>query len=191
MVPADPPVLETPRLRLRGWCESDLAPFAALNADPLVTEHLGGPMTREESDLMVGRFLQKWTEQPAFGWWALEATGRGFAGFVGLNVPDFDAPPAPCVEIGWRLAHDMWGRGLATEAAAACLDHAFTTAGLDEVVSFTVPANARSRAVMGRLGMIRDAAADFDHPLVAPDSPLRRHVLYRIARADWSVCGGR
>jgi RimJ/RimL family protein N-acetyltransferase len=102
---------------------------------------------------------------------------------VGLAVPPWTAPFTPCVEIGWRLARAHWGRGYAQEAAAAALDHGFGVLGLDEIVSFTVPANHRSRAVMERLGMRRSAADDFDHPRVPPGHPLRRHVLYRIDAA--------
>ncbi|GMG82811.1 GNAT family N-acetyltransferase [Paralimibaculum aggregatum] len=183
--------LLTPRLRLRGWREEDLVPFARLNADPEVMAHLGGPLARQESDMIIGRFLEKWLEEPAFGWWALEVRGDGgFIGFVGLNRPDFTAPPAPCVEIGWRLARDAWGQGYATEAARACLDHGFGTVGLDEILSFTVPSNTRSRAVMERIGMQRDAAGDFDHPLVKKENPLRRHLLYRIRRDDWQGADG-
>jgi RimJ/RimL family protein N-acetyltransferase len=103
---------------------------------------------------------------------------------VGLLVPRFDPPFAhlaePCVEIGWRLAPRFWGRGLATEAGRLVLRDAFERLALPEVVAFTVPGNSRSRAVMTRLGMTRDPAADFDHPLLGPDDPLRRHVLYRV-----------
>lgn len=180
------PRLVTARLHLRGWREADLAALGAINADPAVMAHLGGPMEREASDLMVGRFLQKWQEEPRFGWWAVERTGRaGLIGFVGLGEPDFDDPPAPCVEIGWRLARTAWGQGLASEAARACLAHAFGGVGLAEVLSFTTPDNLRSRAVMERIGMTRDPDGDFDHPLIAEQSPLRRHVLYRIAAKDW------
>jgi RimJ/RimL family protein N-acetyltransferase len=106
---------------------------------------------------------------------------------VGLSVPRFEAPFTPCVEIGWRLARAHWGRGYATEAARAALGHAFGPLGLGEVVAFTVPANVPSRAVMTRLGMTRTPADDFDHPLLPEGHPLRRHVLYRIARADWAA----
>ncbi len=161
-----------------------------MNADPEVMVHLGGPCPRAESDLIVGRFLEKWAEEPRFGWWALEGRADGaFLGFVGLSRPDFDAPPAPCVEIGWRLVRDAWGRGIATEAARACLAHGFATVGLAEVLSFTVPANRRSRRVMERLGMLRDAEGDFDHPLVPEGSPLRHHLLYRLSRSAWRAAG--
>jgi RimJ/RimL family protein N-acetyltransferase len=181
------PVLETPRLTLRGWRESDLRPLARINRDPAVTRYLGGPIPKFESDQIVGRFLQKWTEQPEFGWWALEARQTAeLIGFLGLARPDFTDPPAPCTEIGWRLARTAWGKGYATEAARAALAHGFRC-GLDSVVSFTVPDNTRSRRVMERLGMVRDPEADFDHPLVAEGDPLRRHVLYRLTRAQWEA----
>jgi len=94
----------------------------------------------------------------------------------------FQAHFTPAVEVGWRLARGHWGRGYATEGARAALEYAFGVLGLQEVVSFTAGANERSRRVMERLGMSRDAADDFEHPLLPP-GPLRRHVLYRLARA--------
>lgn len=182
-MPAAPsvPELSTDRLMLRAWREADLAPFAAMNADPEVTRYLRSPLSRRESDMLVGRFLEKWQEEPSFGWWAVD-DAAGFIGFVGLNRPDFTSPPAPCVEIGWRLARHAWGKGYASEAARACLSHGFGTVGLDEILSFTVPANLRSRRVMERIGLLRDPDGDFDHPLIDDGSPLRRHVLYRKAR---------
>lgn len=105
-----------------------------------------------------------------------------FAGFVGLNVPSFTAPFTPCVEIGWRLATACWGHGYATEAARAVLAHAWTVVRLEAVVSFTTVGNVRSRAVMERLGMRYDPADDFEHPTLAREHPLRRHVLYRLTR---------
>lgn len=104
----------------------------------------------------------------------------GFAGFVGLAVPSFEAHFTPCVEVGWRLAVEHWGHGYATEAAKAVLAFGFEQVGLHEIVSFTVPENHPSRRVMERIGMTHDPADDFNHPAV-PDR-LRRHVLYRISR---------
>lgn len=174
--------LRTDRLRLRRWLPDDRAPFAALNADPRVVEFLPGPISREKSDLLVAR-IEAHFEQHGFGLWALGVPGvTPFAGFIGLSVPAFEARFTPCVEVGWRLAAEHWGRGYATEGARAALAFAFEGLGLDEVVSFTVPENARSRRVMEKLGMTRDPADDFDHPLLPEGHPLRRHVLYRTAR---------
>lgn len=103
-----------------------------------------------------------------------------FAGFVGLSVPNFQAPFTPCVEIGWRLAADYWGRGYATEGARAALEFGFETLKLEEIVSFTVPGNVRSRRVMERIGMAYDPADDFDHPSWRLPSGPARHVLYRV-----------
>ncbi len=118
----------------------------------------------------------------------MEVPGRAaFIGFVGLAVLRFEAHFTPYVEIGWRLAAKHWGQGYATEAASVVLDHAFGPLGLEQVVSFTVPANRRSRHVMERLGMTRLLADDFEHPSLPEGYPLRRHVLYRRSRAAWVV----
>ena len=178
-----PLTLTTPRgLLLRHWGEDDLAPFAALNADPRVMEFFPKRLTREESDVRVERIRRHW-EEHGFGLWAVEAPGVApFIGFVGLSVPSFEAPFTPCVEIGWRIAADHWGKGYAREAARAVLDDGFKRVNLGEVVSFTVPANLRSRRVMERLGMTHSPAEDFDHPLLPEGHSLRRHSLYRIRR---------
>lgn len=179
--PADT-VLRTPRLILRRWRPADRVPFAALNGDPAVMAHLPSALTRAESDALADAIEANIVAR-GFGLWALEIPGVApFAGFVGLSVPTFEAPFTPCVEIGWRLAAAQWGKGYASEAARAVLDHAWAVLGLDEVVSFTTIGNTRSRAVMARLGMRYDPADDFDHPRLAAGHPQRRHVLYRLAR---------
>ena len=120
-------------------------------------------------------------EVHGWGLWAVEVLETGeFVGFVGLNQPQWTAAFTPCTEVGWRLARSAWGKGYATEAGRAAVAVAFGPLGLAEVVSFTTVANRRSRAVMERLGMTRDPADDFDHPTLEPDSPVRRHVLYRL-----------
>jgi RimJ/RimL family protein N-acetyltransferase len=172
--------LRTDRLVLRRWRDSDLAPWAAMNADPQVREHLGDLLTREQSDASVARFEADF-DRRGFGWWAVEVRATGeFIGFAGLDELDEDIPFTG-VEIGWRLARPAWGRGYATEAARAVLAHAFDTLGLAEVLAVTTAANVRSQAVMRRLGMTRDPADDFDDP-TAPPGPLRPSVLFRITR---------
>jgi RimJ/RimL family protein N-acetyltransferase len=174
------PVLRTPRLLLREWRASDREPFAALNADPRVMEHFPAPLTRRQSDALARR-SQRHFSLHGFGPWAVEVPGVApFIGFVGLDVPGFEAHFTPCVEIGWRLAAEHWGKGYATEAALASARHAFAAAGIEELVSFTVPANVRSQAVMQRIGMTHDPAGDFDHPRLPPGHRLRRHVLFRL-----------
>ena len=183
---ADPiPEIRTTRLLLRGWRDEDLAPFAAMNADPTIARFLSGALTRDESDAFVASMVESWATH-GFGQWALERLETAaFVGFTGLSAPSFEAHFTPAVEIGWRLAAEAWGHGLATEAAEAALAFGFESLGLDEIVSFTVPANARSRAVMERIGMTHDPADDFDHPRFPEGHRLRRHVLYRLDREAW------
>jgi RimJ/RimL family protein N-acetyltransferase len=178
-----PVELQTDRLRLRNWLPGDREPFAALNADPRVVEHLPSALSREESDGLVAR-IDAHFGRHGFGLWAVEIhAGARFAGFLGLAVPGFEAHFTPCVEVGWRLAAELWGHGYATEAARAVLTFGFETLRLSEIVSFTVPGNVRSRRVMEKLGMRHDPVDDFDHPALPEGHRLRRHVLYRIARA--------
>jgi RimJ/RimL family protein N-acetyltransferase len=177
-----PQEVRTERLLLRRWRDADRAPFAAMNADPHVMEHFPAVFSREESDARVERICAHF-DRHGYGLWAVEiAEVAPFAGFIGLSVPSFEAHFTPCVEIGWRLAAEYWGRGYATEGARAALAFGFAELGLSEIVSFTVPANTRSRRVMERLGMTYDPGDDFDHPGVADGHPLKRHVLYRLRR---------
>jgi RimJ/RimL family protein N-acetyltransferase len=177
--------LATSRLWLRQWRASDREPFARINSDPAVMEFLGGCLTPAQSDALAGRAEAEIARQ-GWGLWAVEArASRAFIGFVGLRAPSFEAHFTPCVEIGWRLARSSRGHGFATEAGLECLRFAFETLALPEVVSFTVPANSRSRAVMERLGLARVVGGDFDHPRLPAVHALRRHVLYRLRREDW------
>ena len=172
-------MLETPRLRLRAWQESDREPFRRMNADPRVMEFFAAPLSPEESDALVVR-IQAHTAQHGFGFFTIELRATGeFIGLGGLSHVPFEADFTPCVEIGWRLAAAHWNRGFATEAAREWLRYAFEDLALAEVVAFTVPANQRSWRVMEKIGMTRNPADDFDHPCLPEGHPLRRHVLYR------------
>ncbi|GLC96509.1 GCN5 family N-acetyltransferase [Cupriavidus sp. TA19] len=178
--------METPRLRLRQWCDADYSPFSVLNADAEVMRFFPAPLTRAESDAMADR-CRALIAGRGWGPWAVERKlDRAFIGFVGLHEPAAALPFSPCVEIAWRLARDAWGSGLATEAARAALEYGFGTLGLDEIVSFTTLENRRSRAVMERLGM-REDALGFEHPALPPRHPLRPHCLYRLPRATWQA----
>ena len=185
------PRLETERLALREWRDEDREPFAVMNADPRVAEYLSRPLDRLESDAFLDRIVARWASD-GHGLWAVDRRDdRSFIGFVGLAAPNFEAPFTPCVEVGWRLVPEAWGHGYATEAARAALRFGFERLELAEIVSFTVPANVRSRAVMERLGMTRDPADDFLHPNLPDGHPLRQHVLYRLSRADWARAPAR
>jgi RimJ/RimL family protein N-acetyltransferase len=172
--------VKTERLLLRRWRDSDRIPFQAMNADPRVMEFMPSPLSPDESDALITR-AENHFERHGFGPFGVELPDEiTFAGFIGLSVPNFDAPFMPAVEIGWRLAFDFWGRGFATEGARAVVRYAFEELGLDSIVSFTVPENLRSRRVMEKLGMTHDPNDDFDHPRLPEGHPLRRHVLYRL-----------
>jgi len=175
--------LTTARLKLRAWRDEDLAPFAAMNADPRVREFFPSTLTGDESAASAASIVAHWNEH-GFGLWAVEVPGAApFVGFVGLSIPPFHAHFTPCVEVGWRLAVPYWNRGYATEGGRAALTFGFDVLKLQEIVSMTTEGNVRSRRVMERLGMHRDPADDFDHPNIAAGHPLRRHVLYRLRRS--------
>jgi RimJ/RimL family protein N-acetyltransferase len=173
-------VIATARLILRPWRESDLAPFAAQNADASAMRFLAGPLTRAQSDAYVAR-AERHHREHGFGKWAVEAPGvTDFIGAVGLSHVRFDASFTPAVEIAWRLHPRYWGRGYATEAARAAIADGFARIGLEEIVAMTALGNTGSIAVMERLGMTR--SIEFDYPTLPADSPLRRHILYRLRR---------
>lgn len=147
------PELTTPRLRLRGWEPSDHEPMAAINADPRVGEWLGGVIDAEETERRLQANAYRWEER-GFGLWAVEerATGQlvgrtGFRHWDDWTASEHDA------EIGWTFAHEVWGRGYATEAARTALDWARAQPTLQHIISITSPDNLRSRRVMEKLGL--------------------------------------
>lgn len=171
--------IRTPRLLLREWRDEDAEAFAAMSADPALTEYLLPP-----DEDWVPRARRRWAER-GFGQFVVELPGEAsFIGVVGLGDLHPAVPAAPAIEAAWRLARLYWGKGYAFEAARAALDDGFYRLGLDKIVAITVVGNRRSWRVMERLGMIRDANDDFDfeHPRLPPGHPSRRHVLYRLRR---------
>jgi RimJ/RimL family protein N-acetyltransferase len=169
-------LLRTARLGMRRWKDSDLEIFVEMNRDPRVMEFFPRVWTAEESAAMMTR-AEAFLEQNGYGLFAVDelATG-GFIGYVGLARPSWDAWFTPCVEIGWRLRAEAWGRGYATEAAAECLACGLGEWGLERIYSFTSVPNMRSTRVMEKIGM--KFVGEFDHPGVEEGSWLRRHVLY-------------
>jgi RimJ/RimL family protein N-acetyltransferase len=175
---------ETERLRLRQWLPTDHEPFSALNADPRVMEFFPAPLDRAASDTMADR-CESLIAERGWGFWAAETKDtHEFIGFIGLHIPIPELPFSPCVEIGWRLAFQYWGKGFATEAAHGALRVGFGSLELLEIVSFTSVFNLRSRSVMRRLGM-QETSETFEHPNVPVGSPLRQHCLYRLSRMQW------
>ncbi|MEK7696283.1 MAG: GNAT family N-acetyltransferase [Pseudomonadota bacterium] len=180
----------TARLRLRQWREEDRVPFRAINADEEIMAFFPSTLSDAQSDALMDRIRQHHA-QHGFGLWALELRETStFIGFTGLAIPSWAPPFGPCVEIGWRLAREHWGRGYATEAARATLDFGFGALRLAEIVSFTAAINQRSEQLMQRLGMHHAASDDFDHPALPSGDRLARHVLYRLSGAQWDGSTG-
>jgi RimJ/RimL family protein N-acetyltransferase len=171
-------MITTERLILRRWRPDDREPYAAMMTDPEVSYWLGSAPARDAALASIDR-LDAELGANGYGLFAVER--RSDAAFVGaaeLMAVNPRLPVAPGHEIGWRLARPAWGHGYASEAARALLAFGFGDLALAEILAFTAETNARSRAVMERIGMRRDAARDFDHPALAADHPLRRHVVY-------------
>jgi RimJ/RimL family protein N-acetyltransferase len=177
-------VIETERLVLRPWAEADRPAWRAMMAEPDVAYWLGGLLTPEESDAAFDRGVAL-IEADGFGIWAAERKADGrIVGAIGVRrMPmAWNHPFSGFVEVGWRLTREAWGHGYATEGAAASIAWAFANLDIPEVVTFTADTNLRSQAVMERLGLTRTPERDFDHPTLAEDHPLRRHVVYVAPR---------
>lgn len=178
-------VLETERLILRTWKPTDVDLMAVIDQDPKVCEYLPAIGTRATTQTGIDRIIKHYAEH-GFCLYAVELKENSeFIGWVGLSKPSFEAHFTPAVEIGWRLASQHWKKGYATEAAKAVLDYGFLALNLAEIVSFTVVNNRASRRVMEKIGLHHHPHDDFDHPRLAADSPLRRHVLYRLSKAEY------
>jgi len=165
------------QVTLRQWRDSDLEPYAAMNADAEVMRYFPSLLTRDQSEASLVR-QRTFIEQRGWGLWAVDVDGA-FAGFTGLAIPGFEAPFMPCVEAGWRLRREYWGRGIGYRGALQALEYGFNVLKLPEILSFTATVNAPSRRLMERLGFDRDLASDFDHPTIPQGHELRPHVLYR------------
>jgi len=177
--------LETKRLLLRQWRNKDLLAFARLNSDPEVMEFLPKILSAEESNSLAEKIINLISER-GWGFWAVECkSDNSFIGFVGLHEPKYELPVNPCIEIGWRLAREYWGKGYATEAGNASLEFAFKTLNLNKIYSFTSVANKKSEAVMRRLQLV-NTQSNFDHPSIPIDSQYREHVLYKIDKKSWA-----
>jgi RimJ/RimL family protein N-acetyltransferase len=175
-------LFETERLIIRNWEEADFKAFAKMNSDPRVMEYFPSVLNHAESRAFFDVMIQK-NQKNGFCYWPIELKlTEECIGFVGLDVPGFKAHFTPCVEIGWHLAHQYWGKGYAPESAVACLDYGFNELGLQEVVSFTSVNNLNSRKLMEKIGMTHHPEEDFDHPKLEEGHYLRRHVLYRIKK---------
>jgi ribosomal-protein-alanine N-acetyltransferase len=170
--------IETPRLVLREWKESDAQPYIALNGDRIAMEFFPSIKTQAETLEQIER-LKRFIGEHGYGFFAVERKDNNqFIGFTGLSHPGFEAEFTPCVEVGWRLSRENWGQGFATEAAKACLHFGFDELGLDTIYAFTSIHNIRSENVMRKIGMIKECY--FDHPLIDDGSFLKKHLLYKV-----------
>ena len=176
----DPSVseLETARLLLRSWREEDLDAYARICADPEVTRYLTGPLTRQESEEQVSRFVRHWEER-GFGVWAVEEKPSGaFIGFIGLLYHEQWPEGEHKTEVGWRLDRSLWGRGLATEGARASLQHGFEVLGLERIISIIHPKNVASRRVAEKAGLTLRGETRFKGFDV---------IWYAIDRREWDA----
>ncbi len=171
-------MITTPRLLLRPWQKTDLKAMAEINADARVMEFFPSTQTEEQTKAFIGRqHLQQQERGYCYFAAELKETGR-LIGFIGISYQDYDAHFTPCVDIGWRLHPDVWGQGLATEGAKACLDFAFNELKLPKLVAVAVQQNTPSTRVMEKIGMAYDST--FDHPALAHLPDLKTCVLYSI-----------
>jgi RimJ/RimL family protein N-acetyltransferase len=172
--------IETERLILREWVESDESPYIALNADQAAMEFFPSVKTPGETLAQIVR-LQNGIAERGYGFFAVERKDNNkFIGFTGLSHPGFEAEFTPCVEIGWRLSKENWGHGFATEAATACVKFGFDNLNVNEIYAFTAASNIRSERVMQKIGMTKQGY--FDEPTIEDGNWLKRHVLYKIER---------
>ncbi|SEC75960.1 GNAT family N-acetyltransferase [Paenibacillus sp. GP183] len=170
--------LETSRLQLRDWEETDLEPFSRLNADEKVMTYFPKTLSTEETNVFYKSIVSEFKEC-GFGLYAVEVKeSKVFIGFIGFHRATFEADFTPCIEIGWRLKKEAWGKGYATEGAEACLQYGFNKLGFIDVYSFTADVNNPSKNVMIKIGM--SFVKTFNHPKVEKSSPLNKHVLFHI-----------
>lgn len=196
-------IIETPRLRLRPWTAGDIDRLAALNAEPEVNTWLGGPGLSRHDAAVLARITAHFDEN-GWGIWLVESrqveggqaeggqddggqdeggqaeTGEGaFLGLAGLQPVRPTLPLAPSIEAVWRLRRAAWGRGYVVEAMTAILPAALAAGAPADLVALVAWPNLRSAATAGRLGFRHDPAADFLHPDLAADHPLRAHRVFR------------
>jgi RimJ/RimL family protein N-acetyltransferase len=173
-------MIETARLTLSAWTEAERAPFARMCADAEVMHDYPAPFTEAEAHERFARHMAAFARD-GFGKWALRRTSDGeYLGICGVSPIWPTLPPAPGLEIGWRLVRSAWGFGYASEAARAVLVDAFDRTNAAEILTYTLPTNTRSQAVMRRLGLDRDAGRDFHYETGLPA------VVFVASREAWA-----
>ncbi|PCI75540.1 GNAT family N-acetyltransferase [Candidatus Aerophobetes bacterium] len=180
-------ILETERLILRTWIDTDLQPMCAINQDPKVMQYFPSLQDLDATKHLITKINAHFDTYGYSLYAAVRKDTDEFIGFIGLLNVNFKAHFTPATEIGWRLASNQWGQGFATEGAKAVLDYAFKTLEIPEIVSFTATDNAPSKRVMEKIGLSRQKSDDFDHPKLNDNSPLKRHVLYRLTKEQYQT----
>ena len=174
--------IETERLILREWEESDLKDFARMNGDPMVMQYLPRLLDEKASKRHIKEF-QKHFKKYGYGLYVLELKDTGeFVGFTGLKNLEIDVPFAPAVELAWRIDYEYWGKGYGSEAAKAVMEYAFNDLGMKELIAFTVYDNERTIHLMDKLGFEYQEGKDFDYPALKKGHPLGRFVLYKAKK---------
>lgn len=158
-------MIETPRLILRPWREADRPAFAAIINTPAMMEHFGGVAPRDQIDALIDAQM---ANQAAYGFsmWAVDERASGaLAGICGLRkMPYPDTGITGELEVGWRIAEQHWGTGVAREAAQAAFNWDWANTCFPRIVAYTTAENAKSWGLMLRLGMARHEELDFIHP---------------------------
>lgn len=174
-------VVETARLRMRVPRSGDVPALCAMWADPRVMADLGPVKDAAGSAETLARHDSYRHERLGF-WVVTRRDDDAVIGFCGLKRGNPGSPIADLLEVGWMLAVPYWGQGYAAEAAAASIDWAWANLAEDRIVAITAKRNVKSQGLMRRLGMRYVEDGDFDHPSFPEGDPLRRTVLYDIAR---------
>ncbi|MGN5374120.1 GNAT family N-acetyltransferase [Sphingomonas hankookensis] len=175
-------MIDTDRLILRPYEARDRGVILSHVADQDVMQFLNPLPADADVDAAIAR-QNGYQRDLGYCFWSVEdRVGGAFVGVCGLKPGAAGTPLEGSVEIGWRFGRDHWGRGFASEAAAASLAWGFANLPVDRIGAITVPANTRSWRLMERIGMVRDPDADFDHPIMPDDSPLKRHITYWKSR---------
>ena len=171
--------LNTTRLRLRNWQVEDLPRWIAMNSDPVTLKYFVRTDTKEESEKSFER-IRNYLELHEFGLWAAEEKeSENFMGFIGLSERFIEGVSfTPCIEIGWRLDKEFWGRGYATEGALEVLKFGKEILKIDQIYSYTARINTPSINVMKKIGLSERPELDFDHPKINAGEPIRNHVVF-------------
>ncbi|MFM5906408.1 MAG: GNAT family N-acetyltransferase [Novosphingobium sp.] len=180
--------IETERLILRDWRDSDWQPFFEGSNTPAVMRWLGGVMDDDKQARQRER-LEGYSRDNGHTFWAVERKDDGaLLGFCGIKRANLPGGPQGDFEAGWRLREDAWGKGYAREGAQASLRHAFTRLDAPHVIALTVPGNSASWGLMERLGMERRPDIDFTDFASNPDDG--KVIAYRLARSAWENMNG-